>query len=132
MASEKLEQILKEIEGLTLLDVAELVKMMQDRWGISAAVPVAAAAPAAAGAPAAAAGVPAEEKTEFTVVLKDGGARKIQVIKVVRELMPGLGLKEAKELVESAPKTILENVPKEQAESAKAKLEEAGATIELR
>ena len=132
MASEKLEQILKEIEGLTLLDVAELVKMMQDRWGISAAVPVAAAAPAAAGAPAAAAGAPAEEKTEFTVILKDGGPRKIQVIKVVRELQPGLGLKEAKELVESAPKTILENVPKEQAESAKAKLEEAGATIELR
>jgi large subunit ribosomal protein L7/L12 len=129
MASEKLEQILKEIEELTLLDVAELVKMMQDRWGISAAVPVAAAAAPAAAAPTAA--EPAEEKTEFTVVLKDGGARKIQVIKVVRELLPGLGLKEAKELVESAPKAILENAPKDQAEAAKAKLEEAGATVEL-
>jgi large subunit ribosomal protein L7/L12 len=129
MASEKLEQILKEIEELTLLDVAELVKMMQDRWGIAAAVPVAAAAAPAAAAPTAA--EPAEEKTEFTVVLKDGGARKIQVIKVVRELLPGLGLKEAKELVESAPKAILENAPKDQAEAAKAKLEEAGATVEL-
>ena len=130
MASEKLEQILKEIEELTLLDVAELVKLMQERWGISAAMPVAAAAAPAAAAPAAAA--PAEEKTEFTVVLKDGGPRKIQVIKVARELLPGLGLKEAKELVESAPKPILENVPKEQAEAAKAKLEEAGAVVELR
>lgn len=130
MASEKLEQILKEIEELTLLDVAELVKMMQERWGISAAMPVAAAAAPTAAA-AAAAAEPAEEKTEFTVVLKDGGARKIQVIKVVRELLPGLGLKEAKELVESAPKTILENAPKDQAEAAKAKLEEAGATVEL-
>ena len=128
MASEKLEQILKEIEELTLLDVAELVKLMQDRWGISAAVPVVAAAAAAAPA---AAEEPAEEKTEFNVVLKDGGARKIQVIKVVRELLPGLGLKEAKEMVESAPKAILENAPKDQAEAAKAKLEEAGATVEL-
>jgi len=130
MASEKLEQILHEIETLSLLDVAELVKMMQERWGISAAVPVAAAAAPVAAAGAAAA-APAEEKTEFTVVLKDGGPRRIQVIKVVRELQPGLGLKEAKELVEAAPKPVLENAPKEQAEAAKAKLEEAGAVVEL-
>lgn len=129
--AEKLEQILKEIEGLTLLEVAELVKMMQERWGISAAVPVAAAAAPAAAAAAAAPAEPVEEKTQFTVILKDGGAKKIQVIKVVRELIQGLGLKEAKELVESAPKPILENVPKEQAEAAKAKLEEAGAVVEL-
>jgi len=131
--SEKLEKIMQEIEGLTLIEVAELVKMMQERWGISAAAPVAvAAAPAAGAAPAAAAPAEAaEEKTRFTVILKDGGAKKIQVIKVVRELISGLGLKEAKELVESAPKPILENVPKDQAEAAKAKLEEAGAAVEL-
>jgi len=128
MAAKKLEQILKDIEELTLLEVAELVKMMEEKWDISAAVPVAAAAPAAAAAVAA---EPEEEKTEFTVMLKAAGARKIQVIKAARELLPGLGLKEAKELVESAPKAILENVPKEQAEAAKAKLEEAGATAEL-
>ncbi len=131
MASEKLQQIMNQIEGLTLIEVAELVKMMQESWGISAAAPVAVAATAAAAA-APAAAAPVEEKTEFTVFLKDGGPRKIQVIKVVRELIPGLGLKEAKELVESAPKPILENVPKDQAEAAKAKLEEAGAVVELR
>lgn len=130
MASEKLQQIMKEIESLTLIEAAELVKMMQESWGISAAAPVAVAAAPTAAAPGAAA-APAEEKTEFTVVLKDGGPRKIQVIKVVRELLPGLGLKEAKEMVESAPKPILENVPKDQAEAAKAKLEEAGAVVEL-
>ncbi len=130
MASEKLEQVLQEIESLTLLEVAELVKMMQERWGISAAAPVAvAAAPTAA--PVAEAAPAVEEKTEFTVVLKDGGPKKVQVIKVVRELIPGLGLKEAKDLVESAPKPILENVPKDQAEAAKQKLEEAGAVVEL-
>ncbi|MGC8874276.1 MAG: 50S ribosomal protein L7/L12 [Chloroflexia bacterium] len=133
MASEKLEKILGEIEGLTVLEVAELVKMMQERWGISAAAPVAVAAmPAApAGAPAAEAAAPAEEKTEFTVILKDGGPKKIQVIKVVRELVPGLGLKEAKDLVEGAPKTVLEKVSREQAEAARKKLEEAGAVVEL-
>lgn len=132
MASEKLEQVLREIEGLTLLEVAELVKMMQERWGISATAPVAVAAAPTAAAPAAVAAAPAvEEKTEFTVVLKDGGPKKVQVIKVVRELIPGLGLKEAKDLVESAPRPILENVPKDQAEAAKQKLEEVGAVIEL-
>ncbi|MGB9723708.1 MAG: 50S ribosomal protein L7/L12 [Chloroflexia bacterium] len=132
MASEKLEKVLQEIESMTLLEVAELVKMMQERWGISAAAPVAVAAmPAAAAAPAAEAAPAVEEKTEFTVILKDGGPKKIQVIKVVRELIPGLGLKEAKDLVESAPKPILENVPKDQAEAAKQKLEEAGAVVEL-
>ncbi len=134
MASEKLEKILGEIEGLTVLEVAELVKMMQERWGISAAAPVAVAAVpavAAPGAAAAEAAAPAEEKTEFTVILKDGGPKKIQVIKVVRELVPGLGLKEAKDLVEGAPKPVLEKVSKEQAEAARKKLEEAGAVVEL-
>ncbi|MBN1483140.1 MAG: 50S ribosomal protein L7/L12 [Chloroflexia bacterium] len=130
MASEKLDKILTEIESLTLLEVADLVKEMEARWGISAAAPVAVAAAPAAGA--AAAEEEAEEKTEFTVMLTDAGAKKIQVIKVVRELVPGLGLREAKELVEGAPKEILENVDKEQAENAQKKLEEAGATIELK
>lgn len=129
MASEKLEKILGEIEELTLLEVADLVKMMEDRWGISAAAPMAvAAAPAAE---AAGAEAEAEEKTEFTVVLKEIGPKKIQVIKAVRELVSGLGLREAKELVESAPKEILEDVGKERAEEAKQKMEEAGATVEL-
>jgi len=131
MASKKVEKIQQEIESLTVLELAELLKTIQESWGVSAAAPVAvAAAPAAAAAAPAAA--PAEEKAEFTVILKDGGPRKIQVIKVVRELISGLGLKEAKDLVESAPKPILENVPKDQAEAAKAKLEEAGAVVELR
>ncbi len=128
--SEKLEKIMQEIEELTLLQVADLVKMMQDKWGVSAAAPVAvAAATAAAGTAAVAEEV--EEKSEFTVMLKDGGAKKIQVIKVVRELIPGLGLREAKELVEGAPKPVLENVAKEEAEAARSKLEEAGAVVEM-
>jgi large subunit ribosomal protein L7/L12 len=129
MASEKVQSVFKEIETFTLLEVLELVNLMEEEWGISAAAPVAvAASPAAA---AAAAEEAEEEKTEFTIVLKDAGAKKIQVIKAVRELVSGLGLKEAKELVESAPKPILENVSKEQADAAKAKLEEAGATVDL-
>ena len=131
MASEKLEQILAEIEVLTVLDIAELVKLMEDRWGISAAAPMAMAAMPVAGAPAAAEEA-AEEQIEFTLMLQDIGAKKIQVIKAVRELVSGLGLKEAKELVESAPKEILENVSKEQAEAGKKKLEDAGATAEIK
>jgi large subunit ribosomal protein L7/L12 len=128
MAETKVEQVLALIEGLTILEVAELVKAMETKFGISAAAPVAAAAaPAAGAAPAAA----AEEKTEFTVVLKDIGANKINVIKAVRELT-NLGLKESKELVEAAPKAVKENVNKDDAAAAKAKLEAAGATVEVK
>jgi len=128
MAETKVEQVLALIEGLTILEVAELVKAMEAKFGISAAAPVAvAAAPAAGAAPAAA----AEEKTEFTVILKDIGANKINVIKAVRELT-NLGLKESKELVEAAPKPIKENINKDEAAAAKAKLEAAGATVEVK
>ncbi len=126
--SEKVEQVLSVIESLTILEVAELVKAMEDKFGISAAAPVAvAAAPAAGAAPAAAA---AEEKTEFNVILKDIGANKINVIKAVRELT-NLGLKESKELVEGAPKAVKQNLNKDEAAAAKAKLEAAGATVEV-
>ena len=130
MAETKVEQVLALIEGLTILEVAELVKAMETKFGISAAAPVAvaAAAPAAGAAPAAAA---AEEKTEFTVVLKEIGANKINVIKAVRELT-NLGLKESKELVEAAPKAIKENVNKDEAAAAKTKLEAAGAVVEVK
>jgi large subunit ribosomal protein L7/L12 len=121
----ELEDIFKKIDGLSLGKAAQLVKAMEARWGVSAAAPVAAAAPAAA-APAA-----VEEKTEFTVVLKEGGANKINVIKVVREIT-GLGLKEAKALVDEAPKPVKENIAKAEAEELKKKLTEAGATVELK
>ena len=119
------QKILEDIKELKLLEVAELVKLMEEEFGVSAAA-VAVAAPAAGGdAPAAA------EKSEFDVVLVDAGAGKINVIKVVRELT-GLGLKEAKELVDGAPKTLKTDVAKEEAEAMKAKLEEAGAKVELK
>ena len=121
----KLEQIIADIKELKLLEVAELVKMMEEEFGVSAAAPVAVVA---AGDGAAAAG---EEKTEFDVILADAGAEKIKVIKVVRELT-GLGLKEAKDLVDNAPKAVKEGVGKEDAESYKAKLEEVGAKVELK
>ena len=121
-----LEDLFKKIDGLSLGKAAQLVKAMESRWGVSAAAPVAAAAgPAAAAAPV------AEEKTEFTVQLKDGGANKLNVIKVVREIT-GLGLKEAKALVDEAPKPVKENVNKQEAEDIKKKLTEAGATVELK
>jgi len=122
-----LEDIFKKIDALSLGKAAQLVKAMEERWGVSAAAPVAVAA--AGGAAAAAA--PVEEKTEFTVVLKDGGANKINVIKVVREAT-GLGLKEAKALVDEAPKPVKENISKADAEDLKKKLTEAGATVELK
>lgn len=135
MASEKLNTIADQIQGLTLLEASELVKLLEEKLGVSAAAPVAmAAAPgvAAGGAPGAAAPA-AEEKTEFEVVLKDAGSQKIPVIKVVRELTGGtLGLKEAKELVESAPASIKKGVTKEEAAEAKKKLEEVGATVEIK
>jgi large subunit ribosomal protein L7/L12 len=124
----ELEDIFKKIDGLSLGKAAQLVKAMESRWGVSAAAPVAVAAPAGGGAAAAPA---AEEKTEFTVVLKDGGANKINVIKVVREIT-GLGLKEAKALVDEAPKPVKEGVNKDEANDIKKKLTEAGATVELK
>ncbi|MGE3172896.1 MAG: 50S ribosomal protein L7/L12 [Planctomycetota bacterium] len=123
----ELEDIFKKIDALSLGKAAQLVKAMENRWGVSAAAPVAMAAMPAGGAGAAA----AEEKTEFTVVLKDGGASKINVIKVVREIT-GLGLKEAKALVDEAPKPVKENIGKDEAEELKKKLTEAGATVELK
>jgi large subunit ribosomal protein L7/L12 len=123
-----IQAIAEQIEGLTLLEASELVKMLEERLGVSAAAAsVAVAAPGAAAAAA-----PVEEQTEFTVVLKDGGAKKIGVIKIVREIMPGLGLKEAKELVDGAPKPVKEGVTKEEAEEVKKKLEEAGAVVEVK
>ncbi|MFS8524666.1 MAG: 50S ribosomal protein L7/L12 [Limnochordales bacterium] len=123
------EQILEAIENMTVLELSELVKALEEKFGVSAAAPVAVAAmPGAAGGAAAA---EAEEKTEFDVVLTSAGDKKIQVIKVVRELT-GLGLKEAKDLVDNAPKPVKEGVSKEEAEEIKAKLEEAGATVEVK
>ena len=123
MASEKSLQILEEIKGLTILEMADLVKALEEEFGVSAA-PVAVAA-AGAVAPA------AEEKTEFDVVLAEIGAKKLDVIKVIREIT-GLGLKDAKDLVESAPKTIKEALSKEDAEALKKQIEEAGAKVELK
>ena len=128
--SEKLEKIVAELDSLTLMEAAELSKMLQDKWGVSAAAPVMMGAMPAAGAAAAAA--PVEEKTEFDVVLKDGGAKKIEVIKVVRQLIPNLGLKEAKDMVDGAPQTVLSAVSKEAAADARAKLETAGAGVEVK
>lgn len=127
MASEKINALIEEVKALTVLELSELVKALEEEFGVSAAAPVAVAAAAQAedAAPA------AEEKTEFTPVLVDFGATKLSVIKIVRELT-GLGLKEAKEFVESAPKPVKENVSKEEAESIKAKLEEAGAKVEIK
>ncbi|HHT73193.1 MAG TPA: 50S ribosomal protein L7/L12 [Firmicutes bacterium] len=121
------DEILQAIENMTVLELSELVKAMEEKFGVSAAAPVAfAAAPAAGGAEAA-----VEEKTEFDVILAAVGDKKINVIKVVRELT-GLGLKEAKDLVDGAPKPIKEGISKDEAEQIKAKLEEVGATIEVK
>jgi large subunit ribosomal protein L7/L12 len=124
------EQIAEELDKLTLLEAAQLSKMLQEKWGVSAAAPVAVAAmPGAAGAGAGAAA--AEEKTEFDVVLMAAGEKKIQVIKVVRELT-GLGLKEAKDLVDGAPKPVKEKVTKAEADDMKKKLEEQGGTVQVK
>jgi large subunit ribosomal protein L7/L12 len=127
MAKLSTDELLDAFKDMTLLELSEFVKKFEDTFEVTAAAPVAVAAagPAAEAAPA------AEEKDEFNVVLEAAGDKKIQVIKVVRELVSGLGLKEAKDLVESAPKPILENAPKEAADAAKAKLEEAGAKVSL-
>ncbi len=121
--------LVDQLSGLTVLQVAELVKALEEKWGVSAAAPVAAAAPAAGGGGAAAA--PAEEKTAFDVILKETGGNKIAVIKEVRAAVSGLGLAEAKALVESAPKSIKEGVTKEEAEEIKKKIEAAGAKVEI-
>ena len=123
------EEIIKVIEEMSVIDLAELVKALEDKFGVSAAAPAMMMAAPAAGAAAPAAA--AEEKTEFNVVLVENGANKIAVIKAVRELT-NLGLKDAKDLVDAAPKTIKEAVPKEEAEAMKKKLEEAGAKVELK
>jgi large subunit ribosomal protein L7/L12 len=123
------EQLIEQLENMTVLQLNELVKELEEKWGVSAAAPVAMGA--VAGAPAGGAAAAEEEKTEFDVVLTDVGANKIQVIKAVRELT-SLGLKEAKDVVDSAPKAVKEGVAKEEADAAKAKLEEAGAKVEVK
>lgn len=125
--SEKIEKVMEEVKALTVLELNELVKALEEEFGVTAAAPVAAAGAAVAGG-AAAGGA---EQTEFTVVLKEVGENKMNVIKTVKDLT-GLGLKEAKEIVDNAPKNIKENVSKEEAEEMKAKLTEAGATVELK
>jgi large subunit ribosomal protein L7/L12 len=123
----KLDKIVEDLSSLTVLEAADLAKLLEEKWGVSAAAPVAVAAgPAAAAAPA------AEAQTEFTVILKDAGDKKINVIKVVREVVPSLGLKEAKDLVEAAPKAVKEGVTKEEAETIKKKLEDSGAKVEIK
>ena len=121
-----LQKIVDDLSSLTVLEAADLAKMLEEKWGVSAAAAVAVAGPAAGGGAAA-----AEEKTEFTVVLASAGDKKIEVIKEVRALT-GLGLKEAKDLVEGAPKTVKEGVAKDEAEKIKATLEKAGAKVELK
>jgi large subunit ribosomal protein L7/L12 len=126
----KLEKIVEDLSSLTVLEAAELSKLLEEKWGVSAAAPVAVAAVAGGGAAAPAEA--AEEQTEFTVVLTAGGDKKINVIKEVRGVRPDLGLKEAKDLVEGAPQNVLENVSKQVAEETKKKLEEAGATVQIK
>ena len=124
-----LEKLVDDLSALTVLEAAELSKLLEEKWGVSAAAPVAVAAAAGgAAAPAEA----AEEQTEFTVVLTAGGDKKINVIKEVRGVRPDLGLKEAKDLVEGAPQNVKENVSKQEAEEIKKKLEEAGASVQIK
>ena len=125
MASEKITNILEEIKTLTIVELADLVKAVEDEFGVSAAAPVGVVAVAGAAAPA------AEEKTEFDVVLVSGGDKKLNVVKVVKEAL-GLGLKDAKDLVDGAPKTLKEGATKDEAEALKKQLEEAGATVEIK
>ena len=128
MAKLTKDELIEAFKEMTLIELSEFVKEFEDVFDVEAAAPVAAAAP---GAPAEGGAAAAEEQTEFDVVLTDAGAKKIGVIKAVRELVSGLGLKEAKEMVEGAPKAIIEGASKDDAEAAKAKLEEAGASVEL-
>ena len=125
----KLEKLVEELSTLTVLEAADLSKLLEEKWGVSAAAPV---AMAAAGGAAAAPVEAAEEQTEFTVILTAGGDKKINVIKEVRSVRPDLGLKEAKDLVEGAPQNVKENVSKQEAEEVKKKLEEAGASVTIK
>jgi large subunit ribosomal protein L7/L12 len=125
------DKLVEQLSGLSVLEIAGLVKQLEEKWGVSAAAPVAVAAPAA-GAAGGAAAPAAEEKTTFDVILKEMGSNKIAVIKEVRGAVPGLGLAEAKALVEGAPKTIKEGVTKEEADEIKKKIEAAGAKIEIK
>jgi large subunit ribosomal protein L7/L12 len=129
--SDKVQTIIDQINNLNVLELSELSKNLQELWGVSAAAPMAVAMPGAGDGAGAAAAAPAEEQTEFNVVLTSFGEKKIEVIKAVRELT-SLGLKEAKDLVESAPKAVKEGVPKEEAEAAAAKLREAGASVDVK
>jgi large subunit ribosomal protein L7/L12 len=126
------DKIVEQLSGLTVLEIAGLVKQLEEKWGVSAAAPVAMAAAPAAGGGGGAAAPAAEEKTTFEVILKEMGANKIGVIKEVRGAVPGLGLAEAKALVEGAPKTIKEGVTKAEAEEIKKKIEAAGAKVEIK
>ena len=125
----KLEKLVDELSTLTVLEASELSKLLEEKWGVSAAAPVAMAAAGGAAAPAAEA---VEEQTEFTVMLTAGGDKKINVIKEVRSVRPDLGLKEAKDLVEGAPQNVKENVSKQEAEEVKKKLEDAGASVTIK
>ena len=124
----KLEKLVDDLSALTVIEAAELSKLLEEKWGVSAAAPVAVAAAAGAAAPVA----EVEEQTEFTVVLTGGGDKKINVIKEVRSVRPDLGLKEAKDLVEGAPQNVKENISKQEAEEIKKKLEEAGASVTVK
>jgi large subunit ribosomal protein L7/L12 len=124
----KLEKLVEELSTLSVLEAADLSKMLEEKWGVSAAAPVAAAGPAGPAAPVEA----AEEQTEFTVVLTAGGDKKINVIKEVRGVRPDLGLKEAKDLVEGAPQNVVENVSKQNADEVAKKLTEAGAKVQIK
>ena len=127
-----LEKIVEDLSSLTVLEAAELSKLLEEKWGVSAAAPVAMAAAPGAAAGGAAPAEAAEEQTEFTVVLTGGGDKKINVIKEVRTIRPDLGLKEAKDLVEGAPQNVKENVSKQEAADIKAKLEAAGASVQVK
>ena len=126
------DKLVEQLSSLSVLEIAGLVKQLEEKWGVSAAAPVAVAAGPAAGAAGGAAAPAAEEKTTFDVILKEMGSNKIAVIKEVRGAVPGLGLAEAKALVEGAPKTIKEGVPKEEADEIKKKIEAAGAKVEIK
>ena len=128
----KLEKLVDDLSTLTVLEASELSKLLEEKWGVSAAAPVAVAAAPGAAAAGAAPAEAAEEQTEFTVVLTAGGDKKINVIKEVRSVRPDLGLKEAKDLVEGAPQNVKENVSKQEAEEVKKKLEEAGASVTIK
>jgi large subunit ribosomal protein L7/L12 len=126
------DKLVEQLSGLSVLEIAGLVKQLEEKWGVSAAAPVAAAAPAASAASGGAAAQAAEEKAAFDVILKEMGANKIGVIKEIRSAVPGLGLAEAKALVEGAPKTIKEGVTKAEADEIKKKVEAAGAKVEIK